>query len=116
MCVSQGIPNPVPRVQHPDWLHKKIMEKNDTLKQRKISEMFTRGGGARKVTRPDQENAPAADRDMFAEVGDIEETVGAARKPLGLKNVMVTNNRKAVDEVGDLEKTWREVLGSAQEV
>merc|ERR1719187_401010 len=64
----QGIPNPVPRVQHPDWLHKKIMEKNDTLKQRKISEMFTRGGGARKVTRPDQENAPAADRDMFAEV------------------------------------------------
>ena len=77
--------------------------------------MFTRGG-AHTVARPDQENAPAADRDMFAEVGDIEETAGAARKPLGLKNVTVTNKRKAVDEVGDLEKTWREVLGSAQEV
>ena len=73
--------------------------------------MFTRGG-AHTVARPDQENAPAADRDMFAEVGDIEETVGAARKPLGLKNVMVTNNRKAVDEVGDLEKTWRVEGGS----
>ena len=36
----QGIPNPVPRIQHPDWLHKKIMEKNDTHKQRKISDMF----------------------------------------------------------------------------
>ena len=36
----QGIPNPVPRIRHPDWLHKKILEKNDTLKQRKISEMF----------------------------------------------------------------------------
>ena len=30
-------------MKHPDWLHKKIMEKNDVLKQRKISEMFTRG-------------------------------------------------------------------------
>jgi DNA polymerase epsilon subunit 1 len=36
----QGVPNPVPRIRHPDWLHKKIMEKTDTLKQRKISEMF----------------------------------------------------------------------------
>ena len=32
----QGIANPVPRVRHPDWLHKKIMEKNDVLKRRKI--------------------------------------------------------------------------------
>lgn len=32
--------NPVPRVRHPDWLHKKILEKNDTLKQRRINEMF----------------------------------------------------------------------------
>jgi DNA polymerase epsilon subunit 1 len=31
----------VARVRHPDWLHKKILEKNDTLKQRRISEMFT---------------------------------------------------------------------------
>jgi DNA polymerase epsilon subunit 1 len=31
----------VPRVRHPDWLHKKILEKNDTLKQRRINEMFT---------------------------------------------------------------------------
>jgi DNA polymerase epsilon subunit 1 len=28
-------------VRHPDWLHKKILEKNDTLKQRRINEMFT---------------------------------------------------------------------------
>merc|ERR1712218_94723 len=39
----QGLANPVPRVQHPDWLHKKIMEKTDTLKQRKMTEMFFKG-------------------------------------------------------------------------
>jgi DNA polymerase epsilon subunit 1 len=33
--------NPVPRVRHPDWLHKKMLEKNDTLKQRRINEIFT---------------------------------------------------------------------------
>lgn len=36
------IPNPVPRLRHPDWLHKKIMEKNDVLKQRRINEIFAR--------------------------------------------------------------------------
>ncbi len=45
----QGIPNPVPRIAHPDWLHKKIAEKNDTLKQRKINEMFKAGPKPTKV-------------------------------------------------------------------
>nr|CAD7454365.1 unnamed protein product [Timema tahoe] len=40
-AAMQGLANPVPRVQHPDWLHKKMLEKNDTLKQKRINEMFT---------------------------------------------------------------------------
>jgi len=36
----QGVSNPVPRVAHPDWLHKRMLEKNDVLKQRRINEMF----------------------------------------------------------------------------
>jgi len=36
----QGIANPVPRVLHPDWLHKRMLEKNDVLKQRRITEVF----------------------------------------------------------------------------
>lgn len=34
------VKNPVPRVKHPDWLHKKLLEKNDVYKQKKISELF----------------------------------------------------------------------------
>lgn len=37
----QGINNPVPRVQHPDWLHKRLLEKNDVFKQKRISDMFS---------------------------------------------------------------------------
>lgn len=39
ICFNK-LPNPVPRVRHPDWLHKKMLEKTDTLKQRRISELF----------------------------------------------------------------------------
>lgn len=43
--------NPVPRVRHPDWLHKKLLEKNDIYKQKKISELFT-STGKRQVCSP----------------------------------------------------------------
>lgn len=36
----QGVSNPVPRIAHPDWLHKKLLEKNDVFKQKRINEMF----------------------------------------------------------------------------
>lgn len=38
------VKNPVPRVKHPDWLHKKLLEKNDIYKQKKISELFVLEG------------------------------------------------------------------------
>lgn len=34
----------IPRVKHPDWLHKKLLEKNDVYKQKKISELFVLEG------------------------------------------------------------------------
>jgi DNA polymerase epsilon subunit 1 len=36
----QGTSNPVPRVTHLNWLHKKVLEKNDVFKQRRINETF----------------------------------------------------------------------------
>ena len=35
------VSNPVPRIAHPDWLHKKMMEINDVYKQRKITDIFS---------------------------------------------------------------------------
>ena len=87
----QGIPNPVPRIQHPDWLHKKILEKNDTHKQRKINEMFT-----------------ITEKKMI----DIEDAV-PKRTPLKPKNAIVNKRaRDSVEEEEDLSKSWRQVLGN----
>lgn len=106
----------MPRIQHPDWLHKKILEKNDVLKQRKISEMF--GAAPKKAPTPKRsanDDNNEADSDLF-NAGDIED---GPRKPLGLKNVAVVNKKKkrtTEEEVGnnnsDLSKSWREVLGN----
>ena len=70
---TQGVPNPVPRVRHPDWLHKKIMEKTDTLKQRKISEMFFKSSKT-----PMSASASNDENDVFQpsqDIADIEDQV-----------------------------------------
>ncbi|KAF0934637.1 hypothetical protein E2562_026131 [Oryza meyeriana var. granulata] len=39
-AAMQKISNPVPRVLHPDWLHKRVREKDDRFRQRKLRDMF----------------------------------------------------------------------------
>ncbi|KAG8371187.1 hypothetical protein BUALT_Bualt13G0060900 [Buddleja alternifolia] len=41
-AAMQKVANPVPRVVHPDWLHKKIREKEDKFRQKKLVDMFSR--------------------------------------------------------------------------
>ncbi|KAI4373579.1 hypothetical protein MLD38_011693 [Melastoma candidum] len=39
-AAMQKVANPVPRVVHPDWLHKKVREKDDKFRQRKLVDIF----------------------------------------------------------------------------
>ncbi|XP_047972925.1 DNA polymerase epsilon catalytic subunit A-like isoform X2 [Salvia hispanica] len=41
-AAMQKVANPVPRVIHPDWLHKKVKEKDDKFRQRKLVDIFNR--------------------------------------------------------------------------
>ncbi|KIH49550.1 hypothetical protein ANCDUO_20375 [Ancylostoma duodenale] len=36
----QGLPNPVPRIAHPDWLDNKIKNRFDALRQPRITDLF----------------------------------------------------------------------------
>lgn len=89
--------NPVPRVRHPDWLHKKMLEKNDNFKQRRINDMFA--AAAKKI--------------------DIEDCAGSSERPkLKPPAIAVVTKRKRQNErEGEFEgvdftKSWRDVLGS----
>lgn len=96
----QGISNPVPRVQHPDWLHKKMLEKNDVFKQRRINEMF-------KLTPKET-----------TEVRDIEDSINGPSTSSSARLPIVTNRKRTrTDENPDNQpKTWREALGSPPEM
>ncbi|XP_038229566.1 DNA polymerase epsilon catalytic subunit A isoform X2 [Dermochelys coriacea] len=107
----QQVKNPVPRVRHPDWLHKKLLEKNDVYKQKKINELFTSEGKRQVTANQPQEGTPCT------QVADMED-FGAA-KPLQL-SVPVASKRKRVPVAGEsqevsqnleLTQSWREILG-----
>ncbi|XP_058215283.1 DNA polymerase epsilon catalytic subunit A-like isoform X2 [Rhododendron vialii] len=40
-AAMQKVANPVPRVVHPDWLHKRVREKEDKFCQRKLVDIFS---------------------------------------------------------------------------
>ncbi|RMC06098.1 hypothetical protein DUI87_17643 [Hirundo rustica rustica] len=107
----QQIKNPVPRVRHPDWLHKKLLEKNDVYKQKKINELFVSEGKKQVLASLPVEGTPCS------QVGDIED-FGAVKIPQPL--VPIANKRKCIpaaeesqqlsQDVG-LSQSWREILG-----
>ncbi|CAO3684825.1 unnamed protein product [Umbelopsis vinacea] len=39
-AAMQKVTNPVPRVRHPDWLFKRVAQKDDKFKQNRITDMF----------------------------------------------------------------------------
>ncbi|XP_039283003.1 DNA polymerase epsilon catalytic subunit 1 [Nilaparvata lugens] len=117
-AAMQGLSNPVPRVRHPDWLHKKMLEKNDTLKQRKINELFV--AKPKPIETMDQDEDDDDEEVECGDIGDMEDIGGAgqagqagvsAKKP-----VAHSNKRKRADSVSQRSAaplTWQEALGSA---
>ncbi|KAK3853994.1 hypothetical protein Pcinc_039493 [Petrolisthes cinctipes] len=113
----QGVANPVPRVAHPDWLHKKVLERNDTFKQRRITDMFSAVTKPRPRLPPQQQD-DNTEQDLFAsqDTPDIEDIATQRthnKKALG--PVATCSKRKRLpdnDECSNLSKSWREVLGN----
>ena len=44
-AAMQKVPNPVERVKHPDWLGRRVKERDEAHQQRRIDGYFTGGGG-----------------------------------------------------------------------
>ncbi|NXP78258.1 DPOE1 polymerase, partial [Ramphastos sulfuratus] len=107
----QQVKNPVPRVPHPPWLHKKLLEKNDVCKQQKISELFSVEGKRQVLASRPTQGIPSS------QPGDIED-FGAAKPQLAA--VPIANKRKRlpaaeesqqVSQDLELSQSWREILG-----
>ena len=71
----------MPRIKHPEWLHKELLQRNDRFKQGQIGDFFSKKGTKMTV---DEYN-----RQQVAHVADIEE-IGAT----GTKIPPLPKNRK----------------------
>ncbi|MCL4127577.1 UNVERIFIED_CONTAM: hypothetical protein GTU68_024765 [Idotea baltica] len=103
----QGVPNPVPRVQHPDWLHKRVLERNDTFKQRRITDMFS-------VTAKPPPSPSESGRSAPPDMEDILRPHTANKK---VPSVTMSAKRKRTAMLQEyseesIHKSWREVLGN----
>ncbi|KAJ8316130.1 hypothetical protein KUTeg_006144 [Tegillarca granosa] len=116
----QQVSNPVPRVPHPDWLHKKMMERNDVFKQKKISEIFA--PTQRKTAEVTSKNSLFPSEEPSQDITDIEDMGTSKNTPNG---IAVTHKRKrdrtSLDNMEnsmndsqalDSSQSWRDVLGA----
>ncbi|KAM8707435.1 hypothetical protein ACLKA7_011510 [Drosophila subpalustris] len=110
----QGLANPVPRVQHPDWLHKKMLEKNDVLKQRRINEMFTsRPRPKAALTTEDKDKQLDLDmEDLAGKDPDVAATSGRALVTKRKRVQLEEEETEAEEEAAEAPKTWRQALGA----
>jgi hypothetical protein len=76
----QNIPNPVPRVVHPDWLHKQVSAAKDRHKQQRLTNMFkpTKRMHAASGEREPLQSKEGGDSDVDMEDMDILANTSAA--------------------------------------
>lgn len=73
-AAMQGLNNPVPRVLHPDWLLKKILNTNDKLRQKQITDIFTVSKRSEKL------NKREVPVNQFPEYNQMKRDCGMKRK------------------------------------
>jgi DNA polymerase epsilon subunit 1 len=121
-AAMQGVSNPVPRVHHPDWLHKKLLEKNDVFRQRKINDMFS---AMKKLPSTDDDDNSAdkkgeasSKRPLEEDVVDLEDLTNArsgANRSKKKSFFTVTKRSKGSEKENTTataaRKSWRQILG-----
>lgn len=114
--INLGVSNPVPRIPHPDWLHKRMLEKNDVLKQRRINEIFSvKPKPVIEYVEEQSENESGEDdSNDEAPIRDIEDigsnTVNENRRPI-VHQKRKRNASEMEETISDEPQTWREALG-----
>ncbi|XP_057988015.1 DNA polymerase epsilon catalytic subunit A isoform X2 [Hevea brasiliensis] len=95
-AAMQKVANPVPRVLHPDWLHKKVREKEDKYRQRKLVDIFSLSNLDESLRRTS--DSVTTDHMMNEEnVGDLEDFLNKSsskNRPRPIVRLYAINNEK----------------------
>ncbi|KAG8905443.1 DNA polymerase epsilon catalytic subunit [Tulasnella sp. 403] len=86
-AAMQKVPNPVPRIRHPDWLHRRVVAREDKFQQHKLTDFFK---AAEKREMPeDSEDTEGMD------IEDIGKADGSTAKQ---RVAVVTKKAKAAED------------------
>nr|XP_039327534.1 DNA polymerase epsilon catalytic subunit A [Saimiri boliviensis boliviensis] len=105
----QQVKNPVPRVKHPDWLHKKLLEKNDVYKQKKISELFTLEGRRQVMMAQAPGDSPRPSAPDMEDFGLVKPPHPPAHVAVKRKRVLWESQEESQDLMPTVP--WQEILG-----
>ncbi|KAI8621364.1 hypothetical protein BC830DRAFT_1094766 [Chytriomyces sp. MP71] len=94
-AAMQGVSNPVPRIKHPDWLHKRVSVLEDRFKQRKITDMFGKA-----AARVDEELDAISDG---SDVENVPKPSCAAEKDM--EDIVIDANRTRLHHIGNVTPT-----------
>lgn len=89
-AAMQKVPNPVPRIRHPDWLHRRVLAADDKFRQHKVTDFF------RKMTVEEQ----ATQQDSM----DIEDFGSSKSYPDGRKRLAIVNRKPRREETPEPEE------------
>jgi DNA polymerase epsilon subunit 1 len=90
-AAMQKVANPVPRIAHPDWLHRRIVKMTEKFKQNKMTDFFGKKG-----SKESEES----------QLMDIEDAGGSEVTKIGLQKFAVIKKkvRERTPEIKDLEE------------
>ncbi len=101
----QNIRNPVLRVPHPEWLHKRLVEKNSLYKQKRITDVFNTIDKQTHIDNNEQE---------LITTNDIEDIVdGQTKSTIKIGKKITKTLKRKRDELNEktITRQWRVILG-----
>jgi len=91
-AAMQKVANPVPRIHHPDWLHRRVAGAVDKFKQNKLTDFF------KPVTEESQETQTQSQSQGDVDMADIEDTGGEPRKRIRIAPLKIQYTRQVTPE------------------
>ncbi|KAF8916873.1 hypothetical protein CPB85DRAFT_1288414 [Mucidula mucida] len=79
--LGSKVPNPVPRIRHPDWLHRRVAGQVDKFKQNKLTDFFKAAGEDDGASTQPRDIEDMTDEGKQPSDGKIRITVSKKKKP-----------------------------------
>ncbi|TBU48980.1 hypothetical protein BD309DRAFT_883522 [Dichomitus squalens] len=93
-AAMQKVANPVPRIHHPDWLHRRVVAMEDKFRQHKVTDFFKRAG-----------EGELAQTQSQREDDDVDMEDGMAQRPRGFRPMAVVKRKPRREESAEAEES-----------